>query len=120
HELTFVITDAAGNSSDPSAVLPLNVQAIELSASDNISSGAAVGFTYPVSVEQDLGTVLSDGGFIAFNNQITSDPIVVEDGTIMDLQVNAISSSFINVASNSTLVLQKLDPSTGEWVTISQ
>jgi len=101
-------------------VLPLNVQAIELSASDNISSGAAVGFTYPVSVEQDLGTVLSDGGLIAFNNQITSDPIVVKDGTIMDLQVNATSSSFVNVASNSTLVLQKLDPSTGEWVTVSQ
>ncbi|MCQ5471493.1 Ig-like domain-containing protein [Pantoea brenneri] len=120
HELTFVTTDAAGNSSDPSAVLPLNVQAIELSASDNISSGAAVGFTYPVSVEQDLGTVLSDGGLIAFNNQITSDPIVVKDGTIMDLQVNATSSSFVNVASNSTLVLQKLDPSTGEWVTVSQ
>ena len=120
HELTFVTTDAAGNSSDPSAVLPLNVQAIELSASDNISSGAAVGFTYPVSVEQDLGTVLSDGGLIAFNNQISSDPIVVEDGTIMDLQVNATSSSFVNVASNSTLVLQKLDPSTGEWVTVSQ
>ncbi|WP_312757363.1 BapA/Bap/LapF family large adhesin, partial [Pantoea brenneri] len=120
HELTFVTTDAAGNSSDPSATLPLEIQAIGLTASDNISSGAAVGFSYPVSVEQDLGTVLSDGGLIAFNNQITSDPIVVVDGTIMDLQVNAVSSSFINVASNSTLVLQKFDPSTGEWVTVTQ
>ncbi|UIL54889.1 Ig-like domain-containing protein (plasmid) [Pantoea agglomerans] len=120
HELTFVVTDAAGNSSEPSATLALEVQAIELTASDNISSGAAVGFDYPVDVTQDLGTVLSDGGLISFGNTITSDPIVVADGTIITLDVTATSSAFLNVASNATLLLQKYDSSTGEWYTVSE
>ncbi|KAA5978518.1 hypothetical protein F3I49_22810, partial [Pantoea sp. M_4] len=120
HEVTFTVTDAAGNSSDPSGTLDLNVQAIVLTASDNVSSGAAVGFTYPIDVNQDLGTVLSDGGLIAFNNKIVSDPIVVADGTIIDLDVTATSSSFLNIASNSTLVLQKYDSSTSTWVTVSE
>ena len=118
--MTFTVTDAAGNSSDPSGTLDLNVQAITLTASDNVSSGAAVGFTYPVDVSEDLGTILQDGGLIAFNNKIVSDPIVVADGTIIDLDVTATSSAFINVASNSTLVLQKYDSSTSTWVTGSE
>ncbi|AMG57399.2 hypothetical protein AL522_07015 [Pantoea vagans] len=120
HEVTFTVTDAAGNSSDPSGTLDLNVQAITLTASDNVSSGAAVGFTYPVDVSEDLGTILQDGGLIAFNNKIVSDPIVVADGTIIDLDVTATSSAFVNVASNSTLVLQKYDSSTSTWVTVSE
>ncbi|SUB08579.1 BapA/Bap/LapF family large adhesin [Pantoea agglomerans] len=120
HEVTFTVTDAAGNSSAPSDALDLNVQAIVLTASDNISSGAAIGFSYPVDVKQDLGTILKDGGLIAFNNKIVSDPIVVADGTIIDLNVTATSSAFINVASNSTLVLQKYDSSTSAWVTVSK
>ncbi|NEG99570.1 hypothetical protein GQQ22_12660, partial [Pantoea agglomerans] len=120
HEVTFTVTDAAGNSSDPSGTLDLNVQAIVLTASDNISSGAAIGFTYPVDVREDLGTILEDGGLIAFNNKIVSDPIVVADGTIMELDVTATSSAFFNVASNSTLVLQKYDSSTGSWATVSE
>ncbi|QZX95256.1 VCBS domain-containing protein [Pantoea alfalfae] len=120
HEVTFTVTDTAGNSSDPSGTLDLNVQAITLTASDNVSSGAAVGFTYPVDVSEDLGTILQDGGLIAFNNKIVSDPIVVADGTIIDLDVTATSSAFVNVASNSTLVLQKYDSSTSTWVTVSE
>ncbi|WNK34761.1 BapA/Bap/LapF family large adhesin [Pantoea agglomerans] len=120
HEVTFTVTDAAGNSSDPSGTLDLNVQAIDLTASDNVTSGAAVGFTYEVDVNQDLGTILQDGGLIAFNNKIASDPIVVADGTIIDLEVTATSSAFLNVASNSTLVLQKYDSSTSTWVTVSE
>ncbi|MGC0841005.1 beta strand repeat-containing protein [Pantoea agglomerans] len=120
HEVTFTVTDAAGNSSAPSDALDLNVQAIVLTASDNVSSGAAVGFTYPVDVSQDLGTVLEDSGLVSFNNKIVSDPIVVADGTIIDLDVTATSSAFLNVASSSTLVLQKYDSSTSTWVTVSE
>jgi VCBS repeat-containing protein len=120
HGVSFTVTDAAGNSSDPSGTLDLNVQTIVLTASDNISSGAAVGFDYPVDVNEDLGTVIQDGGLIAFNNRIVSDPIVVNDGTIIDLNVTATSSAFLNVASNSSLVLQKFDSSTSTWVTVSE
>ena len=120
HEVTFTVTDAAGNSSAPSGTLDLNVQAITLTASDNVSSGAAVGFTYPIDINDDLGTILEDSGLIAFNNKIVSDPIVVADGTIIDLNVTATSSAFLNVASNSTLVLQKYDSSTSIWVTVSE
>ncbi|MGC6389829.1 BapA/Bap/LapF family large adhesin, partial [Ewingella sp. S1.OA.A_B6] len=120
HEITFTVTDAAGNSSDPSASLDFNVVAIVLTAVDNISSGATVGFEYPTDVQEDLGTLLSDGGLIAFNNTIKSDPIVVADGTFIKLDVVATSSAFVNVASSSTLVLQKYDSSTGDWANVSQ
>jgi len=120
HEVTFTVSDTAGNSSAPSDTLDLTVQEVVLSASDNVSSGAAIGFTYPVEVTQDLGTVLNDGGIVALNNKIVSDPIAVADGTIMDLSVTATSSSFLNVASNSTLELQKYDYSTSTWVTVTE
>ncbi|MDN4626834.1 BapA/Bap/LapF family large adhesin [Erwinia sp. PsM31] len=120
HELTFTVTDGAGNSSAPSATLNLDVQAVILTAMDNISAEAAVGFTYPVSVEDDLGTLISDSGLIAINNTIVSDAIVVADGTFIDLNVTATSSAFLNVASNSTLILQKYHSATGEWVDVSQ
>ncbi|WP_313536610.1 BapA/Bap/LapF family large adhesin [Pantoea sp.] len=120
HELTFTVTDAAGNSSDPSAVMDLTVQAVTLKASDNVSSGAAIGFAYPVDVAEDLGTVLSDGGLFSLGSTIPSETIIVPDGSIMDLNVTATSSAFVNVASNATLVLQKYDSSTGAWVTVSQ
>ncbi|MEI2266706.1 BapA/Bap/LapF family large adhesin, partial [Erwinia sp. CGal63] len=120
HELAFTVTDEAGNSSEPSDTLNLDVQAVILTAMDNISSGAAIGFTYPVDVEADLGTLISDSGFLALNKSIVSDPIVVADGTVMDLEVIATTSSFLNVASNASLVLQKYSSSAGQWVDISQ
>ncbi|KAB8311502.1 hypothetical protein EH228_09725, partial [Erwinia endophytica] len=120
HELTFTVTDTAGNSSEPSDTLDLNVEVITLTATDNISSGATVGFTYETDVAEDLGTVLSDGGLVSLNNTITSDSIVVEDGTVIDLVVTATSSALFNLASSSTLVLQKYDSSTGEWVDVSE
>ncbi|MGC0826007.1 hypothetical protein WKG93_24095, partial [Pantoea agglomerans] len=44
----------------------------------------------------------------------------VADGPIIDLDVTATSSAFLNVASSSTLVLQKDDSSTSTWVTVSE
>ncbi|WP_229746500.1 BapA/Bap/LapF family large adhesin [Hafnia psychrotolerans] len=118
HEITFTVTDAVGNSSDPSASLNFNLAAIVLTAVDNISSDATVGFDYPIDIKENLGVLLSDSGLIALNNTITSDPIVVADGTFISLDVVAKSSAFVNVANNSTLVLQKYDSSTGEWVNV--
>ncbi|WP_158780705.1 BapA/Bap/LapF family large adhesin [Pantoea sp. BAV 3049] len=120
HEITFTVSDAAGNSSEPSDVLDLNVETMELTATDNVSSGAAVGFTYPVDEQADLGTLISDGGLISFGHTINSDPIVVKDGSVIDLQVKATSSAFVDLASSSSLILQKYDSSTGQWVNVSQ
>ncbi|TCT83319.1 VCBS repeat-containing protein [Gibbsiella quercinecans] len=118
HEITFAVTDAAGNSSGQSETLNLAVSAVTLTATDNISSGAAIGFSYPTSVEEE-GTVLSDGGLISFYNVIESDVIIVADGTVADLAISATSSALVDLLSSSSLALMKYESSTGQWVNVS-
>ncbi|GAA3586479.1 hypothetical protein GCM10023078_12740 [Gibbsiella greigii] len=118
HNLTFTVTDAAGNSST-SAALNITVAAITLTAADNVNSSATVDFTYPSTVTESED--IMDGGSLLVIGSATLDSseILVAEGTVVDLTVTVTSSSFLSMFSGATLTLYKYNAFSGEWEEVS-
>ncbi|MGL6018825.1 MAG: BapA/Bap/LapF family large adhesin [Gibbsiella quercinecans] len=118
HNLTFTVSDAAGNSST-SGVLSITVAAITLMAADNVDSSATVDFSYPSTVT--ASEEIMDGGSLLVIGSATLDSseILVAEGTVVDLTVTVTSSSFLSMFSGATLTLYKYNAFSGAWEEVS-
>ncbi|WP_232081600.1 Ig-like domain-containing protein, partial [Citrobacter rodentium] len=104
HDIHFTVSDAAGNTSAPSESLTMEVASVTFAAADNINTEAAIGFTWPT--EQGAEGNVVNSGTHTFH---------VNDGTVVDLYVQATSSALLNIFSSTTLTLSKYNSSTGQW-----